>query len=429
MYLIRSLKIVAALLRVPQLFVMLILFPLLLSIILIFVQFAVSQLLVSSTKVDSKSVAEATAYFNKKSFTRFIVYGSYESLQSIEICRWTMKNGVEVPPGRRCVPDRLDLAIRTDSPATFNVEPYLELVEGNFERVHICSSCEPDIIIFPNTEGRITTETRSVFGLALLKMARYNETVVEGYVSAAKNIGNVHAMLGDIQLSFPGFRSPIPVTHAPQFVGIILNIAGMIIISLWLALKAHRRVLDYFSKSGALMPLVVATGGGAFYTALWILTFVRVAAFLLAVLPWTLLSITVISRELPPETLFTNDIMEFSLWVVTLAASFGLATLLASVADLKSRHTFVGWVYRYFPMFLCALGALLWVLLFLFEGAYFIRDIISSMPVVGSLPILLAPLFKPRMDVLCLHLLLSTLLVIVIMRYNTKWFAAHLEDL
>ena len=429
MNIVRSLKIVDALLRVPQLFIMLILFPLLLSLVLIFVQFAVSQMVATGSTFDQEAVEEATTYYNQKSIVRLLVYGSYDPLPPVKICRWTMTEGIESPPMAECAPDRLDIAIRAKNPKSFNIAPFLELVDGNFERLHICETCSPDIVISPEKASGVSTETRSVISLALLRMARYNPRVVDSYVTAARNYGEVKEKLGDIELSFPGFRSAIPISHAPQVIGIILNIAGMIIISLWLALKAHRRVLDYFSKSGSLMPLVVATSGPTFYTALWILTFVRVSAFLLAVIPWTIFSISRISKSLPPEMLFTNNLGEFLLWVPTLACSFGLATILASVADLKSRHTFIGWAYRYFPLALCLLGAIFWVFLFLFEDALFIRDAISSLPIVGSLPILLAPLFKPRLDVLCLHFVLSGALVVFIMRYNTRWFAAHLEEL
>jgi hypothetical protein len=338
-----------------------------------------------------------------------------------------MVNGVEAPPSTTCAPDRLDVAVRSQTPATQNVSEFIPLFNGSFERLHVCQTCTPDIIITPGEDG--STETRSVFALALLRMARYNASVVDGYVKAIKNFDEVHSTLGNIRLSFPGFRAPVPISNASKYIAIVLNIAGMILISLWLAVKAHRRVLEYFAKSGALMPLVVATGSGTFYSALWLLTFIRVAAFLMAVLPVTVYSLTRVAATLPENGLFSNNYTEFSVWVLTLSCSFGLTTLLASVADLKSRHTFIGWVYRYVPLAICACGAILWAFLFLFEEAYLVRDVISSLPIAGSLPILLAPVFQPRMDVLCLHFVLSGLLIALVTRYNTRWFAAHLEEI
>lgn len=426
---IQILKIVYALLRIPQLFISLILFPLLLSLVLVGVQFVVSGIVVSSNTMDSSSFEEASTYWNEKSFVRLLIYGSYDPLPPLKICRWIEIDGREIPPGEDCAPDRLDVAIRTESPALQDVSAFVPLFDGSFERLHVCATCKPDIIVTPGIGTAGTTETKSVFALALLRMAKYNTNVVEGYVKAVKNFDAVHSTLGNIKLSFPGFRAPVPISNAPKYIGIILNIAGMIIISLWLAVKAHRRVLEYFAKSGALMPLVVATGSGTFYSALWVLTFIRVAAFLFAVLPVTIFSLTQIAATLPGNGIFDNSFTEFAIWLLTLSCSFGLATLLASVADLKSRHTFIGWVYRYFPLTVCAVGAGLWAFLFLFEEAYLVRDVISSLPIAGSLPILLAPVFQPRLDVLCLHFVLSGLLIALVMRYNTRWFAAHLEEL
>ena len=426
------LKIAISFLKVPRIFASLILFPLILSIIVLLTQLFVTHLFVEASTKDSAGYQQTSESYNSKSITRKIIYGTYDPLPKLLICRWkeSLQGNalVEAPPSDECAPDRLDVAIITDHPESYDPGKFLPALEGNFERLHICKNCHPDILIYGDSPTLIT-ETKSVFALMLIHMAEFNDQVVAQYVKARSTHQNAKDLFGKVKLQMPGFRRPIPISGAVYYLASIVNIAVIITIALWLSLKAHRKVLDYFSSSGSLVPFVAATGSRNFYSALWIITFVRVGAFLLASLPFAAISFIHFSDENPDLKLFEGNLFEILIWLVTLTTSLGLATLLASIADLKRRHSLTTWVYRYTPLVLCFSGAFFWAIFFLFERTQFLREILVSLPILGSLPILLAPLVQPRVDVLCLHLFLSLLLLVMVVRYNVRWFAVHVEEL
>jgi len=207
--------------------------------------------------------------------------------------------------------------------------------------------------------------------------------------------------------------------------------ASLVIISLWLALKAHRKVLDYFARNGALLPMVAATGKGVFYAAIWILTLTRVAAFVCAAVPITFFGLTGLLSDRQLDQMIKINSPEFVLWVLALLASLSLATLIASIADLKHRHQFFSIGYRYVPLFFCLAGGFVWTGSFLFDGPFFgyFRALLSALPIVGAASILVAPVMQPQLSVLVVHLLLTSVLLVVALKRNARWFAAHLEEL
>ena len=66
--------------------------------------------------------------------------------------------------------------------------------------------------------------------------------------------------------------------------------------------------------------------------------------------------------------------------------TLGLATLIASIAELKHRHCLLSFTYKYIPLGIAFFGALIWGFSFLFEGstASVIRSITSSFEAVGA---------------------------------------------
>ena len=54
---------------------------------------------------------------------------------------------------------------------------------------------------------------------------------------------------------------------------------------------------------------------------------------------------------------------------------------------------------------------------------------LTGTPVLGIAPILIAPIFKPMVDVLTVHSILTILVCLYVLRANAHWFAAHLEEL
>jgi multisubunit Na+/H+ antiporter MnhC subunit len=177
--------------------------------------------------------------------------------------------------------------------------------------------------------------------------------------------------------------------------------------------------------------MVAATGQSAFYGALWILTLIRVGAFLAGAVPLTLLGIQgIMDTEGVGETFFGQP-LELALWFTALVSGFALATLVASLADLKHRHHLLSMLYKYVPLALCLLGTVVWTFTFILDGPLFghLRTVITAIPVLGMGPVLVAPALKPELFALSIHTVLTVLLAGWALRSNARWFAAHLEEL
>jgi hypothetical protein len=433
----RSLRLSFALLRVPRLFASLFLIPLLISLCIVGAQLFLTAAFIKASTSGSASMEEhIEAKKVQFSFGRKLLYGSTDKLAPIRVCRWKMEmrdgREVEVPPSPECAPKRLDVAVRTLDPEHFDSKEYVDLFDGNTESLHLCRSCHPDVIIHPaKGSEEMQTDTLSVWGILLLQLARTNENIQEHYFEAAKDQDKIDDLLGDVYLNSWGFTKSARMTGANYSLALVFNVASLVVISLWLALKAHRKVLDYFARNGALLPMVAATGKHSFYSAIWILTIARVGAFLLAAVPATVLVFQEILEKDELKATFTGSASFFTLWMAAIATSFALSTLIASIADLKHRHHLFNFLYMYAPMLLCGLGTLGWAATFFFDSKAmgWIRSFTAAIPVIGMTPVMLSPLFQPSYWVLLVHILLTFLFLMTFLRTNARWFAAHLEEL
>lgn len=428
----KGLKLAWSLIRVPKLFASLLLLPLLFSFILVIIQLIISSMFLQVINRDSKQMESYYQEFEQENVARQIIFGQGKPLAKIKVCRWIAGDAIggEVPPSDACEPDRLDVALLVDDPATFDATSYEETFNGNTTRLHLCKNCHPDIVIDLKSEG-IHSEIKSLWGLGVMGLAFASPEVREHHLNAFRDAEKIKSLLGKRYFQPVGFRNPIRLDGLESVVALILNIAGLIVISLWLALKAHRKVLDYFARNGALLPMVAATGKNTFYSALWIITLMRVGFFLLASLPITCITFSETLREEHLHMFFGDDPSGFVLWAAAIVSSLSLATLIASIADLQHRRSILTIMYRYLPILLCFLGALLWSASFIADGAIasFIRNLTTALPVVGVAPILVAPIFRPQFTFLVVHILLTVGLFTIALKYNSRWFAAHLEEL
>jgi hypothetical protein len=222
----------------------------------------------------------------------------------------------------------------------------------------------------------------------------------------------------------------INISQATKTMLLIINTSLITVIALWLSLKGHRKVLDYFSRNGALLPLVAACGKNTFYAALWIITLMRVLFFLVASLPAT---IFMYSRAVPQETLdvFIRSGPDFILWLSALVSSLSCLAIIASVAELKQRHSWVSFLYRYVPLGLCWIGTVIWIVSVFTPGqaSKVIQTLITCIPIIGISPVLISPIFNISTTVVAAHSLIATMLILVFLRMNSRWFAAHLEEI
>lgn len=433
----QALRLVISLVRIPRLFAYLFLLPLLLSIGVVYVQLVFTKALISVEKNDGASLERRINDSEDTNLIRELLFGSASPLPPARVCRWIISkdsagNQIEVPPSSVCTPDRLDIALQVEDPETFDSTEYEALFRGNVERIHICKSCRPDSIIKIDSNGAESHST-SLMGLAVMNLARFNKDLRYKYVEAAKGFDRARELTGDIHLRAAGFKEEINISTMNTSLAILLNITFLVLVTLWLALKAHRKVLDYFARSGALLPMVAATGKGSFYVAIWMLTVLRVAAFLFAAIPITVAGLSNFLEEKDLIDFIGRDYFLFATWLLAIVASLSCATIIASVAELKHRHSLMSFVYRYVPFILSIVGAFVWGLTFLFDGydtaVSAVRAVIASLPVVGIVPILVGPVFAPPFSVLILHTTLTIILLTVALKRNARWFAAHLEEI
>ncbi|NDC37205.1 MAG: hypothetical protein EBZ48_04040 [Proteobacteria bacterium] len=432
----KSLRLALSFLLVPRLFASLILFPLLLSLLLVAGQIFVTTALLKSLSTDLTSAEHPASETKQSSFVRMVLFGDSAPRPQIQTCRWVKRylegeRFAEVPPSKECAPDRLDVALHVRSPAAFVATQYEEILNGSFERIHICErDCTPYVVIFPE-ETPIRTKVYSLWTWALLYEARIATTTRKDFVDKLNEIKLAQSLIGNQFLFLEGMRGAVSLKNLMYSAVIVLNLAMLVIVALWLALKAHRRVLDYFSRSGALLPLVAATGNGTFYAALWLLTLIRVAAFLGAAAPLTIIEIAGAIPDDAGPLLGGIDLPEFLLWLIALSVSFGFATLIASIADLKHRHALFSFLYKFIPLLISGIGAAVWGFSFLIHGSTgeALRDTIASLPLVGMAPILVAPILKPKLTIFVINTLLTMILLAAAARLNARWFAAHLEEI
>lgn len=430
----RALYLAVSLARIPRLFAHLLLWPLLISLCLVYAQIIVTGAFLGAVRDGSgENTDDASPPEYQQQALRYVLYGSKEPLPEYKVCRWAATaSGKEVPPNKDCMPSRLDAAIKASDPANFNFASFQSNLNlnGSIERLHICRSCRPDLV-FDASGPKVETHIYSIWGAALLALLEMHQDIIKTYSEASIAKKKVSGLIGEIFLHAKGFRGAVNTRQISVTAAILMNIAMLIILSLWLAIRAHRKILDYFSKSGALLPLAASMGKGSFYGAVWFLTFFRVAAFLLASVPLTIQALRSFLDQGDFDGFFKGDASAVSIWVLGILISFFLAAMLSSIAELKSRHGVLSLLYRYLPLLVCGLGSLLWAISFLQEtsAAGTFRAVITGLPLVGMGPLLVSPIFPPPYEAIAANTLLTLLFALWIIRNNAKWFAAHLEEL
>ncbi|MCB0336505.1 MAG: hypothetical protein KDD62_09365 [Bdellovibrionales bacterium] len=426
-----------SLIRIPRLFFSIFLLPIILSLFIVVIQLVVVSLVLQAM---SPSINTPEAHLErtdkKEGVMRQLLLGQSEPYESLTICRWqtvrTANNQiVEVPPeGEGCKPDRLDVAVIVDDPINADVSEFVKHIKGNAERLHVCSTCSPDLVIRQDGKGA-SLHAHSFVSALLIPLIYNNDEIKKVILDVNTAFEDIATTFGSIYVHLPGFEAPISIDAARTHAGLIVNTITVLLIALWLTIKAHRNVLDYFARNGALMPMVASVGSKTFYRSIWFLTLFRVAIFLVAAIPMTVLFAYTESAADMDQGLFTASSIPDFAWMVTLTTGLGLAALISSIGELQHRHYLFSFLYRYASLVICIVGAILWLFTLLGGGDFvlFLRSALASLPVIGLTPVLLSPVFRPSLSVLALHTFLSLGLMWGILRYNQRWFAAHLEEL
>ena len=429
----KSFRLAISFIRVPKLFVTLLFWPLVAGL-------AVAATQIVATAGYVRLVDEDVQAFQKRveapdqtiDWIRNFLFGTTKPLSSLRLCRWENGvGGIEVPPSEECTPKRLDVAVRTGDPAGFDPTKLAAFFSGSTRTLHICRECSADITLRGEGDERVS-DVLGIESLGVLALVEsHNEREIEsGVVQVKSVIERLRSTTGTVFLHAPGLGQAVNITKASTVMVLVLNTAFLIVITLWLSLVGHRKVLQYFARNDALLPLVAACGKAEFYNSLWVITILRVGFFLLAALPATCL---IYVHSIPDDTLheFMGSAVHFLLWISAIISSLGAMSIIASIAELKHRHSMVSFLYKYIPIICFAVGTTTWLftLFYAGEAAHSVQYFVSALPLFGLSPIVLAPVFKISPTLMALHTVFASAFVVVLLRLNSRWFAAHLEEI
>ena len=428
----RSLTLALSLIRVPQLFVTLLFWPLVAGL-------GVAAFQVVGTAAYIKIIEESVQSYQQRvdapdagaNWVRGELFGSIGPLPKIQLCRWTSNGVSENPPGPECAPDPLDVAVRVDSPETFDAAEYMNFFDGSVKRIHLCKECKTEINVSAKSDATFS-DVYSIRGLGVyvLTSDSHKRDVRASVIDVKAKIEHLKNVMGTVLFHPVGFKNPVNITKASMVMILVINTSFLIIITLWLSLVGHRKVLQYFARNDALLPLVAACGKVEFYNSLWLITLLRVSFFLCASLPATCL---IYLSSVPEETLtaFMGSTVHFVLWISCIISSLGAMTVIASISELKQRHSMVSFFYKYVPVMCFLVGTMTWTFTLFNAGkaSLLLQYLVSSLPLLGLSPMVLAPLFKLDPTIMALHTVLASALVCVLLRMNSRWFAAHLDDI
>jgi len=421
-----------SLIRIPRLFLSLFLVPVALSLLIVGLQVSVSALFLAGQERGKTTTQENTFAGPKKpGWLRVALLGGTVP-EEAKVCFWETdkSTGNIAPRDPSCFLERYDVVIDPVILETIPLSRYQTYLNGSFTKIHVCSGCLTDIVLWKHNR-EIRLDLRSFFALALIQGIDLSDDVRAGYKAAIDAKKEIENATGTRYLVFSGFQEGAPLSSLTLTFIVIINVCGLIITALWLAIKAHRKVLDYFSHSGALLPLVAACGAHCFYSSVWMLTVLRVIAFLGAAIPIGIITFGSLITEKDELFFFPNSTLTMSFWLISLVSCLALTTLIASIAELKAHHSLTSFKYKIIPMFLCMIGGILWGLTFVFETGYsqYIRSFLTVLPILGLAPIIMAPIFSPPLVSLIVHVALTAALFLFSLEKNSEWFAAHLDEI
>ncbi len=425
---IKSLRVALALIRVPRLFVSLLLFPLLVGIGVAYAQLIATGLYL---KLLARGVEDVRlTEVDRGGAIRQVLFPN--GFGETQICEWTgaREGGTEHPPSGKCTIQPLDVAVIVPEGRRNEADPYIKLFKGLVPRVHLCTQCVADLTIRITADGPIT-DVYDVWAIPILNSAATQDLERNArLMELLARTENIQGQLGAIQVHLPGFREPVNGSEVKVTLALVITTASLVVVALWLALKAHRKVLDYFAQNDVLLPLVASCGRGAFYGAIWWITTFRVGAFFLGTVPGVIDVLSEFASDKQLAAFISDDTISFVLWIIGLFSGLTVVTVTASVGELRHREFALTFLYKYIPFVLWCVGSLLWCVTIIFptHTALVVRNCIAFIPVIGLTPIMLSPIFKPPLNVLVVHALLAVGLVALTLKRNARWFAAHLEE-
>lgn len=426
----RPLLLALSLIQVPRLFVSLLLWPLLIGLLAFSAQIAFSASYVRMLNMDAEEVQKESDVANAQDELRFLL-NQQPPAGEPRLCRWIEDGKLEKAPSPECRLERLDPVIVVNEPASFDAAPYQQLYNGAVQRLHICKRCRSDLTLFLEDSNSPHLDLHSFSGILMYWLIEQVQIKArEKYiVDLFSNREQARKLQGPIFYYLPAVAKPVNVSNVLRTMILVVNIGFVIVAALWLALKAHRKVLDYFARNHALLPLVAACGKTDFYSALWLITLCRVLCFLIAAVPATYLACTILAQK--ENAFLLMSPFEIGSWTICIALSLGALTIIASVGELKQRHAWHSVLYTYLPLACCIVGTLVWIVCLFQNGvtAQLVRRAVAILPVFGLSSVILSPVVDVDTSTWLMHSLLATVLIVRFLKLNARWFASHLEEI
>ena len=428
-----ALKVALSFIAEPRLFVTLLFWPLVLGLIIVSMQGWFSSAYISALDITPDEYSQRISAEKKdvEILKRHLLSGGAIS-KTPTICFWQSAGNLEIQEEPECVLEPNDIVIKGAKPEIVAQEDLISTFEGVVSKIHFCNTCESNIVLdMRNSEP--VTHIRSLQSMGVLFLAASSEQkrMKNFNLEARKLHDKYKKSIGDIYFYAPGYAFPIQISGMHKVLLLVLNTAAIVLVTLWLSLRSHRKVLDYFAKNGALLPLVAACGKGVFYRAIWVITALRVLAFLAAAVPATIIMFAFSISEKTLNQFVFGDFAEFVLWVLSICCGMATLTMIASISELMQRHNSFAWIYKAIPLLLCFVGAFVWGCTIASHSntLEILQMVIVSCPVVGIIPILVVPAFKVDPYILSTHTVLSAMVVMLLAKINSRWFAAHLDEI
>lgn len=421
-----ALRLTISLLRIPRLFLSLVLGPLFIGLIIVVFQLTMLMVHVGTNSINSEYMQDRQTFKQMRHPGRLFLFGDWGPLDEPKICRWETDTP---PPG--CEIGHFDLVLRNNYPQTFPVNDYKQLFENTTRKIHVCRNCLSEVVVDTNTSIpslHLRTLAAGIIPFMLKDQnSRRNDLLKRLYEENER----LDSLVGSIYLYLPNLQRPIRQSAAKNDLMILMNVAVLIVIALWLSLRSHRKVLDYFARNGALLPLVAAHGKSSFYSALWFITLLRVSLFLGTAIPTTVYIFYDSFNNPDLETSISISPSEICLWILGLLVSLSFLTILGSISELKHRRPLIGFAFRYIPLVFCLVGGLVSLSCLAFSSPIlsWVSLTLAALPITGILPLIMSPILNFSHAVLAWHIILSFAALLIVCRLNSQWFAAHLEEL
>jgi hypothetical protein len=316
-------------------------------------------------------------------------------------------------------PQTVDPAIRSE---------FIDRFQGIAPRIRFCDWCTGTITIdIVGDDKPPKLSLRGVDGILLVGLAVWNEELDGLARQFARRSMDIRGRLANRFLDFNGveFDRSSNVSALQICLSFAFLLGGLAMLGVW----SHQRVLLYLKSNSVLVPLAASQGPDALYSALWLLTLVRLAAFFVtgAILSW--LSFKTVFSTPPLSLLFSGDVAAAIAWGILLVIGFCVPAFTMAAMEFKVRQSSFAWAVKYIVVLTILIGGVIHGSLFFSEAPIpvFLRQWLYAVPFVGIPGLALAPVVRPDWWFLVLHGAGSAVLLCWMWRTNRDWFRRNLE--